>query len=59
MSDTSDTPKRGRREPVFFIPGQQAVDALDDPEKLQALYEQICKAMGIEPEPEQTSASGD
>jgi hypothetical protein len=59
MNDNSDTPKRGRRKPVFLIPGQEAVDALDDPEKMRAIWEQIREAMGIEPEPEQTSRSGD
>jgi hypothetical protein len=42
-----------------LIPGKEAVEALDDPEKLQAIYEQICEALGIEPEPEEAAAPSD
>jgi hypothetical protein len=37
---------------MTLIPGQQAVKALEDPEAMRALSEQVCAALGIDPQPD-------
>ncbi|MBN1322340.1 MAG: hypothetical protein JXA87_16035 [Thermoleophilia bacterium] len=47
MSEKSEDKKIA----MTLVPGKAAVEAADDPEKLDALCEDICAALGIEPDP--------
>jgi len=38
---------------MTLIPGEEAVKAVEDPESMRALYEHVCVALGIDPQPDE------
>lgn len=44
---------------MTLIPGKDALEAVKTPEGAQALYEDICRALGITPKPSKPSTVSD